>query len=182
MSGKFPQINRSITALLLTCLYYFFTGLFIFTFILITLLNYHTQLFPENEEYTKLKLAVYKYPFNYNHLSNLGVYLYDHGLAQEAFTTFQVAQGLYRNPPFYSRKVLGQQVSPFTLFQLLTQERTTLEEEINYWKELTLKKPKYRDAYLQTAVLAYKLGRINEAKEYFDKALAVDPLSSINKH
>lgn len=176
MNIKFPQINRNITAFVSALFYNGFAGIMILLVLLITLLSYHTQFFPENEEYTKLKIATYMFPPDYNRFSNLGIYFYNHGLAREAFATFQIAQSLYRNPTSDNQQVLGEQVSPFTLYQLLTQESQSLEKDLNYWKKVAMEKPNYRDAYLQTSTLAYKLGKTNEAQEFLEKALIIDPL------
>ena len=54
-------------------------------------------------------------------------------------------------------------------------ERTKIESEIKLWEEISQKFPEYKDAYFQLAVLNYKLGNIEPAKYYVEKALFIDP-------
>ncbi len=54
-------------------------------------------------------------------------------------------------------------------------ERTKIESEIKLWEKISQKFPEYKDAYFQLAVLNYKLGNIEPAKYYVEKALFIDP-------
>jgi tetratricopeptide (TPR) repeat protein len=61
------------------------------------------------------------------------------------------------------------------------QQRIQINREIEYWKGIVGKYQGYGDAYLKLASLEYKLGNTIEAKQYIDKAYAVDPNSKEGK-
>ena len=170
MNRYFPQINRKITAL--------FSCLLWGVLLIVTLLNYHTQLFPENEQLTKLKLQTLKKPTNYLAYINLGLYLDKHGLTKEALANFQIAQTFYNfygDSRFDSNRVLGEQTSPFSIYQELLSQRQKIDQEVEYWNQVTIEKPQYRDAYLQLGIGYYRLGLIEKTKESFLKAFTIDP-------
>ena len=50
-----------------------------------------------------------------------------------------------------------------------------IQRLIDAWEKIVEEKPNYRDGYLQLAILNYKIYKIEEAKEYLNKALAIDP-------
>lgn len=50
-----------------------------------------------------------------------------------------------------------------------------IKKLITAWERIIQEKPNYRDAYLQLAILYYKLSENNKAKEYLGKALEIDP-------
>lgn len=54
-------------------------------------------------------------------------------------------------------------------------ERTELEKQTKYWENVVVQRPDYRDAYLQLAILEYRLGDKEEAKVYLEKVLILDP-------
>lgn len=54
-------------------------------------------------------------------------------------------------------------------------EREKINKEINFWQSFVSKHQDYRDAYLQLAILEYRLRDINKARFYLDKSLAIDP-------
>lgn len=47
--------------------------------------------------------------------------------------------------------------------------------EIKYWKSTLGKYDNYRDSYFKIASLDYRVGNIDESKEYLKKALEIDP-------
>lgn len=171
MTIDFPQINRRITA----SVSYLFWGLLLMT----TLLNYHAQLFPENEQLIKLKLQTLQKPVDYIGFLNLGLYLDKYGLTKEALTNFQIAQTLYNlygNRRLNHTQVLGEQISPFSVYQKLLNQRQKTDQEVNYWNQVIGEKPQYRDAYLQLGVSYYRMGMLEKSKESFSKAFRIDPL------
>lgn len=174
----FPQITRKITAglglaLMLTGFLIFYSLLTVATF-----LNYHTQLFPQNEEYMQLKLQTLKHPRFPADLVTLGTYLNEHGLTKEAAVYFQIAQTRYNSlssENLTTQNILGEQTSPATFYETLMQQNQKIYDEIEFWQKVIIEKPQYRDAYLQMGLNFAKLGLFKEAKNSFEKAFALDP-------
>jgi tetratricopeptide (TPR) repeat protein len=54
-------------------------------------------------------------------------------------------------------------------------QRKVLTSELKTWESIAQKFPKFKDAYFELAVLAYRLGDLEKAKEYVNKALYLDP-------
>jgi thioredoxin-like negative regulator of GroEL len=50
-----------------------------------------------------------------------------------------------------------------------------IKKLITFWEKIVAEKPNYRDAYLQLAVLQYKVWQNEKAEKYLKKALIVDP-------
>ncbi|KPJ71036.1 hypothetical protein AMJ51_00295 [Microgenomates bacterium DG_75] len=75
-------------------------------------------------------------------------------------------------------QVLGEQTNP-QLDELWQKKHYSDPNDIKRlivaWGKLIEEKPDYRDAYLQLAYLHYKLYENEEAKEYLEKALELDP-------
>jgi hypothetical protein len=57
----------------------------------------------------------------------------------------------------------------------LTNQRQELKAKINFWQSIAEKYEGYKDAYFQIAVLEYRLGDLNGAKQANIKALLLDP-------
>lgn len=60
-------------------------------------------------------------------------------------------------------------------YRKLKNERAKVQSDISFWKNVVVQKPDYRDAYLELAILEYKLGDKEQAKFYLDKSLILDP-------
>ncbi len=75
-------------------------------------------------------------------------------------------------------QVLGETINP-TLVSLRQQKNLSDPEDIKklivFWENIVAEKPDYRDAYLQLAVLNYKIWQNEKAEEYLKKALIIDP-------
>jgi len=54
-------------------------------------------------------------------------------------------------------------------------ERAKVESQIKTWQSITDKYKGYKDGYLQLAVLEYRLGEFEKAKNYTNQALSLDP-------
>ena len=63
----------------------------------------------------------------------------------------------------------------FNSYRQISAQRQNLEEKINFWQSIADKYEGYKDAYFQIALLAYRLGNFEKAKEYNNKALLLDP-------
>ena len=63
----------------------------------------------------------------------------------------------------------------FNSYRQISAQRQNLEEKINFWQSIADKYEGYKDAYFQIALLEYRLGNFEKAKEYNNKALLLDP-------
>lgn len=54
-------------------------------------------------------------------------------------------------------------------------ERTKIQSEIKLWEAISVKYQGYKEAYYQLALLNYRIGEIDKAKFYINKALYLDP-------
>jgi hypothetical protein len=125
---KFPHITRIKPANILEKLNSLFKISLFTVLVLIITLNFHTQFFPDNEQYLKLKLQTLKYSKKASPYVKLAVYLNSHGLKNEAHYQFQVAQILFEKEKEARatslKKVLGEQLSPKRIYQQIQiQER-----------------------------------------------------------
>jgi tetratricopeptide (TPR) repeat protein len=57
-------------------------------------------------------------------------------------------------------------------------QRKFLTEDLNFWENFIAKHQDYRDAYIQTSILEYKLGDTSKARMYIEESLTLDPNSS----
>lgn len=60
-------------------------------------------------------------------------------------------------------------------YRQISLERQNLQSQINFWQSITDKYEGYKDAYFQIALLEYRLGNFNKARQYNKKALLLDP-------
>lgn len=63
----------------------------------------------------------------------------------------------------------------FNSYRQISAQRQNLEEKVNFWQSIADKYEGYKDAYFQIALLEYRLGNFEKAKEYNNKALILDP-------
>ncbi|MEN9407075.1 MAG: hypothetical protein RLZZ455_291 [Candidatus Parcubacteria bacterium] len=56
-----------------------------------------------------------------------------------------------------------------------------LASQKEYWKEIVLKYPDYKDALLQLAVVSYQLGERDEALRAIGKVLEIDPNDAVGR-
>lgn len=77
-------------------------------------------------------------------------------------------------------------LSLITIFDLLsnvqkereqTFQREKLISELKTWESIAQEFPNFKDAYYELAVISYKLGDFEKAREYIKKALFLDPNS-----
>ena len=59
--------------------------------------------------------------------------------------------------------------------QVAKRERFAVEAQVLHWKEVLGRFNGYRDGLYQLAVLEYRLGHRQEAYDYLEKTLAIDP-------
>lgn len=174
MIKEFPQINRIITASIFYFLIILVNCLVAGVFTLIILANFYTQLFPENEEYTKLKIQALSNPDNFSALTDLGAYLNKYGLVKESLHYYQIAQTVYNRQNLNQPQILGVH-TPFNLYQENVIRRQQLQAKLDYWKKITEIKPLYRDGFIQLGILYYQLGEYKNAKAAINQAWVIDP-------
>ncbi|PJA00174.1 MAG: hypothetical protein COX78_00905, partial [Candidatus Levybacteria bacterium CG_4_10_14_0_2_um_filter_35_8] len=63
----------------------------------------------------------------------------------------------------------------FNTYQKSSLERVKIMNQLNSWQGIIKRFPDFKDAYLQIAVLEYRLGSYDIARLYCDKALLLDP-------
>lgn len=66
-----------------------------------------------------------------------------------------------------NKKVLGASI-----------DTSPIQKERAYWREVVTDNPTYVDGYLQLAKVDVELGNKNEATDFIEKALSLDPNSS----
>lgn len=54
-------------------------------------------------------------------------------------------------------------------------QREKIIKELEFWQSFIAEHKDYRDAYLQLAILEYRLRNFDNAKFYLDKSLSIDP-------
>lgn len=64
-----------------------------------------------------------------------------------------------------------------TVAKAMDTERKQVIEDVKKWEKVVARYKDYKDGYLELATLEYKLGNVNKAKEYLNKALIIDPNS-----
>ncbi len=57
----------------------------------------------------------------------------------------------------------------------LKSKRDVVEKDKAVWQSIIQNYPGYRDGYYQAGVLSYKLGELDKANEYAQKAEEIDP-------
>lgn len=60
-------------------------------------------------------------------------------------------------------------------FSTIQAEKARLYQEVGYWQDVTGKFANYRDGYFSLAVLYYRLGNDEKARENIEKVLSIDP-------
>ncbi|MBI5620069.1 hypothetical protein HY950_03850 [Candidatus Gottesmanbacteria bacterium] len=156
----FPHISRFFSATML-----WFVLLTIIIFNGITRLN---QLSERNSKLSAVLLAPTSAPA---HMA-LATLLRQTGYLPAAQHELLVAAD--QNP-----NVLGATTSPLQLLNEWEGEPKRLIQAMTYWQQVANKKPDYRDAFLQLALVAYQLGNMPEARAAASQALTLDPTSPV---
>ena len=99
-------------------------------------------------------------------------------LARQELT---LAQEIYQQQKKISGNVLGIASDPLSLYDQW-EKRTGFNSGLyDYWKDIVVNRPDYRDGFLQLASISYQLSKYDEANKYIDAALRLDP-NSITAH
>lgn len=99
------------------------------------------------------------------------------GATKEATKELTLAQQLARESSL-TGQVLGASTN---LLEEIQNAPKKIEQEITFWQGVANRLTDYRDAYLQLSALTYELNRLDEAKQYLQKALDLDPNNPISQ-
>lgn len=118
-------------------------------------------------------------PLSINIHVNLAQSLWSAGLTTNAQNELVYASSLKATLTPNSQVLGASTIDPGVILNNWQHERGNLERELNYWQNIVAEKPDYRDAYLELAALAYRLSRYQEAKNYLDQALTLNPNNAL---
>jgi len=134
-----------------------------------------TSFFLPKNEFQQLKEKLVKFPNNFEAHLKLAEKFLENNQFEEAENSLLLAQQLAEKEPKQS-KVLGESSK---LEQLWQQKHYSDPEDIkkliSTWEKIIEQKPNYRDAYLQLAILNYKIYENKKALEFLKEALEIDP-------
>ncbi len=86
-----------------------------------------------------------------------------------------LAQNLVDQKPEPGTSVLAATLSPIEILMRIQNEPAEIKKEVLFWEKEISEKPGYRDAYLQLAILNYRLYEKTKAQGYLQQALNLDP-------
>lgn len=160
---KFPQISRFFNARVIYNLFIVFLGIGVLG---ILAFNY---LYPTNS-FEKAKINLFLRPYeaqSYISLANLYLEFNDYTLAKRELKT----------AIFFAKNNDEATEATGKLLDIERNERTReeIEREISKWETVIAEKHNYRDAYFRLAVLNYQIYKNEAARQYLDKAMALDP-------
>lgn len=78
-----------------------------------------------------------------------------------------------------ARDVLGITTTSAGTLAQWEQEEKKIEEQYVFWQSVASTRPDYRDAFITLASLSYKMGKLEEARSWLDRAGAIDPNSPV---
>lgn len=108
-------------------------------------------------------------PFSARLHMNLATTFWGMGYHEKAKQEISIAADLS------NASVLGASTSPASLLSEWESQPKKIEEHYAYWKTIATQKPEYRDALIQLGVLAWQLGKKNEATAFLQQAYNLDP-------
>lgn len=77
------------------------------------------------------------------------------------------------------RNVLGATTDFVESLTRREEEKVELQKQYAFWKSVANAHPDYRDAFITLTSLSYKLGKLEEARTFLDRAAALDPNSPV---
>lgn len=103
--------------------------------------------------------------------------LWDNNLVEEAIGELLLSDSY---PPDWSGTekatgVLGDSVRSVDLVTIWKSGPEKITRHYEYWRQLSVNKPDYRDAHMIAGLLSYQLGNTEIAKAHLQKARALDP-------
>jgi tetratricopeptide (TPR) repeat protein len=160
---KFPHFSRFINARLLKDIILVLLVLFV---LFVLGFNY---LYPQTS-FEKAKINLFLKPFaarSYIDLADLYIEYNDYTAAKRELKT----------AVFFAKNNDEANDATKKLLDLERDERSRedIEREIIKWEKVISEKHNYRDAYFRLAVLNYQIFKNEAARQYLDKAMALDP-------
>lgn len=76
-----------------------------------------------------------------------------------------------------ARNVLGVSTDSLQTLAQWEGEAANLEKKYLLWQSIAAAKPDYRDAFVSLSALAYRLGKLDEARSWLTRAQTLDPNS-----
>lgn len=160
---KLPQISRFFNARFFYDLFIMFLGVGVLG---ILAFNY---LYPVNS-FEKAKINLFLRPYEARSYINLSdLYL--------EFNDLPAAKRELKTAIFFAKNNEETTEATGKLLDIERNERTReeIEKEISKWETVIAEKHNYRDAYIRLAVLNYQIFKNDVARQYLDKAMALDP-------
>jgi len=169
---KFPQISRIFNAKPVKIGVKFLVFAVLAGFLIINLLPLPSfDLFA----FEQAKITVMLFPKDISiHLILAQEYL-KRGDVEALERELLLSQELVEKNPPSTPSVLGEALSPIKILEKIKNEPQRIGQEISYWENVVSQKPDYRDAYLQLAILNYRIYKNEKAKEYLKRAREIDP-------
>jgi tetratricopeptide (TPR) repeat protein len=169
---KFPQISRLFSALPFRPIFVWTGKLLLWTFLVALFCVNALQLTHTNSPIAIQLFHILEQPFTSTSHVKSALELHKLGLDQSATKELILAQDLQKPSDGH---VLGATTDPGQIVKEWANQPKKLEEQYSYWKEVIAQKPDYRDAFIISGLLAYELGKTDEATTLLEKALALDP-------
>lgn len=168
---QLPQIHRKISARF--CRYS--SSLFLYLiFGGILGLNIHQIQLQSSPLWVK-RFAILRSPFNSKVHLQLAKLYWDLNNGNRAKTELTIADELTTKNHSVPESVLGSSSSVPSLLNEWNITPIKLEENYTYWRSIANEKPDYVDAYIISAVYAYKQKKIKTALSLISTALSLDP-------
>lgn len=126
----------------------------------------YSQYIPQ--PYALYRKALLERPFSIGSYVRFGQALFSQGNSVAASKQIAVATN-----------VLGAQTELTTILSQWEYASQTKERSYNYWKQIVVTYPDYRDGYVQLAQVSYDLAHFDEVKQYIAQAQALDPNNEV---
>ncbi len=120
------------------------------------------------QPYVFYRTIVLERPFSIKSYLQFGDILYRRGNRTDAHIQMAIAEN-----------VLGAQTELNNVLSEWDFASGARERIYDYWKQITMKYPQYRDGYIQLAQASYDLKRLDEAKTYLVQAQTLDPNNTL---
>jgi len=148
--------------------------------VVLVILFFIGSLFSPSDAIQSLKMRLLNNPDDFSRHLELAEKLLANNQFEEAEKALLLAQEKlnFQSPISNSKDVLGQKTNS-KLEELWQKKHNAdpkdIQKLISYWEKIIEQKPNYRDAYLQLAILNYKIYENKKALEFLKEALEIDP-------
>ena len=111
-------------------------------------------------------------PFSIESHIQTALALWNNGYQGGAKQEIRIADDLFAT---VRGSTLGVSTAPSTLLHTWESQPKQIQDSYEYWKEVAIQKPQYRDGLIMAGLYAYQLGEINQSRQYLQSAYAIDP-------